>query len=159
MKSLSTIFVLFLFSCTGNLFSQVGYGNNQGGYGNGQGSLGNKYSDSQIADYKTRMEEDNSKARKIAFDKMLAKMKTDLKLDELQFFAVQKTLADSDRDQNIILKKEIPQEDKISQLIAINSRTDIEINSYLSKEQKEKYKIFNEDKNKRIEKLKEEFQK
>lgn len=153
MKSLSLLFALVLFSCSGNLFSQIGtMGNNRNG-------MGSALSESQMTDRKNQFEEESAKSQKVAFDKMLVKIKTDLGLDELQYYAIQKTLTDSFRDQNILLKKELPQADKITQLLAINTKTDAEINSYLNKEQKEKFKIFNEEKNKRIEKLKENYQK
>lgn len=152
MKSLSSLLFVVLFTCSGNLFSQMGYGNNQN-------RVNPSINDSRMSDRINQFEEENSKAQKIAFDKMLVKIKTDLNLDELQYFAIEKTLSNSLRDQNILMKKQIPEEEKITQILAINTRTDAEINSYLSKEQKEKYKIFNEEKEKRIDKMKTNFQK
>jgi hypothetical protein len=152
MKSLSFLFVVVLFTYSGNLYSQMGYGNNQT-------RVNPSMNDSRMSDRIAEFEKENNKAQKIAFDKMLVKIKTDLNLDELQYYAIEKTLTNSLRDQNILMKKEIPEEDKITQLLAIDTRTDIEINSYLSKEQKEKYKVFNEEKNKRINNLKTNFQK
>ncbi len=150
MKSHYILFIILFFS-----FSRILAQGNYQGNGIGRIGIDNRLYRNQPIDDK----DENERASKLVFEKMMIKLKNDLKLDDLQYFAIQKTLNDSNKEQNIVLNKENSQDEKVSEIIAINKKTDAEINSYLNKEQKEKYKIFNEDKNKRIEKLKEDFQK
>lgn len=136
-------------------FSQYGNGYGNNGYGNG--GYGNNRMNSMNAGPQGNRgfgtDANKPKDPQVDIDKTVEKLKTDLKLDELQVFAIKKVITESSTTQAIILKKEISQDEKVSEVLALADKTDSSINAYLSKEQKEKYKVFIEERKARMEKF------
>ena len=77
--------------------------------------------------------------------KITEQMKPELKLDDLQAIAITNVLADSLREQGILLKNESSNQDlKIEQMKALRETTDKKIISFLNPDQVEPYKTFME---------------
>lgn len=82
---------------------------------------------------------DTEKAKAEHIDKIIAKIKAALTLDELQTIAIKNEFLSSSKNIDIVAKKEISEEDKSKEIKALAERTEIVIKSYLNSEQKEKY--------------------
>lgn len=155
MKTLKSILVLFfvLFAASSSK-AQYGYGNN--GYGNGYGGMngmrnpGMQYD--QNRDAKTP--EELEKERNESIDRIVAKLKVDLNLDALQEIAIKNEMTANFKRIDAVLKSEISEEEKATEIQAIAEKTDLNITSFLNKDQKEKYKIFIEEKKARMEQIK-----
>lgn len=74
-------------------------------------------------------------------DKIINMLKKELSLDELQTIAIRNEIEKNNRNVDIIRKKEISDDEKSKEIASMMERTDKLVNSYLNKEQKEKYKI------------------
>jgi len=86
--------------------------------------------------------EEIEKARVEYVDKYLVKLKDAVNLDELQVIAIKNELISNSKNIDIVMKKEDVQEEKSKEVKALMDKTEVVINSYLNKEQKEKYQIF-----------------
>lgn len=89
--------------------------------------------------------EDIEKNRNEYVDKYMVRLKTELNLDELQYIAIKNEITTSSKNIDIVMKKEDSpdtNEEKSKEIKAIMDKTEVTINSYLSKEQKEKYLLF-----------------
>ncbi|MFN7774626.1 hypothetical protein, partial [Flavobacterium sp.] len=83
------------------------------------------------------------------------KLKTDLKLDELQVIIVQKEFDASSKKINAIMKKEnMAQDEKLSEISAINETAERNVMNFLNEEQKKKFKEIIADRQKRMEAMK-----
>jgi hypothetical protein len=80
---------------------------------------------------------EKNKANKI--DAIIAHLKAELTLDELQAIVIRNEITASIKNIDIVSKKEISQEDKSKEIKALTDRTEVTINSYLNAAQKEKY--------------------
>lgn len=89
--------------------------------------------------------EETEKAKADQVDKIVAYLKTELTLDELQVIAIKNEIASNIKNINIVAKKETSDEDKAKEIKALSERTDMVINSYLNAVQKEKYKALIEE--------------
>ena len=78
-------------------------------------------------------------------DKVIAKLKAAVTLDELQVIAIRNEIASNMKNVDIVLKKGTSDEEKGKEIKAMMEKTEVIINSYLSKDQKEKYKTFIEE--------------
>ncbi|MES2574326.1 MAG: hypothetical protein V4572_05245 [Bacteroidota bacterium] len=137
MKAKTFLLFTFILLSTATLSAQYG-GNGYSGYGNGYGgSLINQPS------------QPDNKPKEIPIEvtaaKLVEDMKLPLNLDELQVIAINNVLKESLREQGILIKQEYSQEDQIKNFKALAETTDQKINQFLSKEQKEKYIIYKED--------------
>jgi hypothetical protein len=133
MKTLKTLlfFLLILSSAAfAQNFNQNGYGVNQ--------DLGRNSSPSKPS--QQDIDENNSKQ----LDRFMEQLKKELSLDELQTIAIRNEVITNRKNVEILMKKESSEEEKSKQIKAMMDRTDVTINSYLSKDQKEKYKILTE---------------
>jgi hypothetical protein len=74
----------------------------------------------------------------------MEQLKKELSLDELQTIAIRNEVITNRKNVEILMKKESSEEEKSKQIKAMMDRTDVTINSYLNKDQKEKYKILTE---------------
>ncbi|WP_293870910.1 hypothetical protein [Flavobacterium sp.] len=83
--------------------------------------------------------EEVAKNKEEQIDKFINKLKKDLTLDELQTIAIKNEIVANSRNIDIVTKKEISDESKSSEIKAMMDKTEVIINSYLNKEQKEKY--------------------
>lgn len=84
--------------------------------------------------------EEIEKAKAKQVDKIIANLKVELTLDELQAIAIKNEIASSIKNIDIVIKKEITDEEKSKEIKALTDRTEITINSFLNAAQKEKYK-------------------
>ncbi len=76
---------------------------------------------------------------------IVEQMKPQVNLDELQAIAITNVLADSIREQGILLKNESSSQDqKIEQIKALRESTDKKVTAFLNPDQVEKYKTFME---------------
>ena len=133
MKTLKTLlFSLLILSSAAfaQNFNQNGYGVNQ--------DLGRNSSPSKPS--QQDIDENNSKQ----LDRFMEQLKKELSLDELQTIAIRNEVITNRKNVEILMKKESSEEEKSKQIKAMMDRTDVTINSYLNKDQKEKYKILNE---------------
>ena len=110
---------------------------NQNGYGVNQ-DLGRNSSPSKPS--QQDIDENNSKQ----LDRFMEQLKKELSLDELQTIAIRNEVTSNRKNVEILMKKENSEEEKSKQIKAMMDRTDVTINSYLNKDQKEKYKILTE---------------
>ena len=133
MKTLKTLlFSLLILSSAAfaQNFNQNGYGVNQ--------DLGINSSPSKPS--QQDIDENNSKQ----LDRFMEQLKKELSLDELQTIAIRNEVITNRKNVEILMKKESSEEEKSKQIKAMMDRTDVTINSYLNKDQKEKYKILTE---------------
>lgn len=89
--------------------------------------------------------EETEKAKAEQIDKIMSKLKISLTLDELQTIAIKNEITSNSKNIDIVIKKEDSEEDKSKEIKALMERTEVIINSYLNKEQKEKYKALIEE--------------
>lgn len=130
-----------------------GYGGGYGGMNGMRGGGMNGMGSSMGSQPKTATEPtEKEKAEKI--DKIMEKLKKDLTLDELQMFAIRNEVTANAKSMEAIMKSESSNEDKGKEATSLNEKTDRIINTYLNKEQKEKYKILIDERKKRIEEYK-----
>jgi len=133
MKTLITLLFSLLILSSGAFaqnFNQNGYGVNQ--------DLGRNSSPSKPS--QQDIDENNSKQ----LDRFMEQFKKELSLDELQTIAIRNEVTTNRKNVEILMKKENSEEEKSKQIKAMMDRTDVTINSYLNKDQKEKYKILTE---------------
>lgn len=90
-------------------------------------------------------------SRNQQIDKQMIRLKEDLKLDDLQFIAIKNEILKSYKEVDILLKKEFSEEDKNTQMTAIQENTEKTVLSYLNPEQKEKYMALKTEKPKKKE--------
>jgi hypothetical protein len=150
MKTIKSILVCnFMFIAVTSASAQFGLGNNGMGRQQGQ-SQGvpvdpNRY---------TKSPEIIEKEQLDAINKSVEKLKTDLNLDELQLIVIRKEIESSSKSINAVIKSDVSIDEKALAIEAISEKTDRTINTYLNKEQKEKYKKFMEEKKEKLDKIK-----
>ncbi|MEO7976808.1 hypothetical protein [Flavobacterium sp.] len=133
------VFTLLIFNSVsaqyGNGYNN-GYGNN--GYGRGGGMDRSMMQGQQSSPSKPKEVPVEETAAKI-----VEQMKPEVNLDELQAIAIANVLADSMREQGVLLKNESSSQDqKIEQITALREATTKKINAFLSPAQIEKYNVF-----------------
>lgn len=115
-----------------------GYGNGYGGRGGGMGMDRSMMQSPQGSPSKPKEVPPEETAAKI-----VEQMKPEVNLDELQAIAITNVLADSMREQGVLLKNESSSQDqKIEQITALREVTNKKINAFLSPAQIEKYTAF-----------------
>jgi hypothetical protein len=150
MKTIKSILVCsFIFIAVTSASAQYGYGNNGMGRQQGQ-SQGVPVDPNRFA----KSPETIEKERIESIDKSVEKLKTDLNLDELQLIVIRKEIESSSKSIYSVIKSEASNEEKALEIEAISEKTDRIINTFLNKEQKEKYKKFTEEKKEKLNKLK-----
>ncbi|MGO4822663.1 MULTISPECIES: hypothetical protein [unclassified Flavobacterium] len=123
------------------------YGNN--GYGsNGYGRRGGM---SQMNQVGSSREQDKPKEIpvEVTVGKIMERIKPELNLDALQEIAIANVLTESIRSQGILLKGDSNQEQKFKEIQALSETTDRKIKEFLNDDQKEKYKLLNEENSKK----------
>jgi hypothetical protein len=93
--------------------------------------------------------EEIDKSRNEYVDKYIVKLKAAVDLDELQVIAIKNELIANSKSIDIVMKKEDSQEDKKNEVKALMDKTEVVVNSYLNKNQKEKYLLFRANLNKK----------
>jgi len=146
MRTIKTflVFAFILLSITGvsAQYGGNGYGGGYGGYGGyggGMNQMGSAMSQQSQPEKPKEIPADVTAA------KIVEEMKPALNLDELQVIAIKNVLIESLNTQGRILKQDKTQEEQIKDFQALSESTDRKINQFLSKEQKEKYLTFKED--------------
>jgi hypothetical protein len=136
------VFTLFCFNSAsaqyGNGYNN-GYGNGYGGRGGGMGMdrsmMAGQQQGSQSKPKETPPEE--------TAGLIVEQMKPEVNLDELQAIAIANVLAESIREQGILIKNESSSQDqKIEQIKALRETTDKKVTAFLNPDQIEKYKTF-----------------
>jgi hypothetical protein len=122
--------------------AQYGNGYNNG-YGNGYGGRGGGMDRSMMQ----TQQSSPSKPKEVPVEETAAKiveqMKPEVNLDELQAIAITNVLADSMREQGVLLKNESSSQDqKIEQITALREVTTKKITAFLNPDQVEKYTTF-----------------
>ncbi|TPG42156.1 hypothetical protein [Flavobacterium pectinovorum] len=152
MKPTQSFFLLvFTMFCFNFASAQYGNGYNNGygggGYGNnnGYGRGGGMGMDRSMM--AGQQQNAPSKPKEIPVEETAAKivdqMKPEVNLDELQAIAITNVLADSMREQGILLKNESSSQDqKIEQIKALRESTTKKITAFLNPDQIEKYTAF-----------------
>lgn len=145
-KQTFLVFAFILLSITGvsAQYGGNGYGggyggNGYGGYGGGMNQMGSAMSQQSQPEKPKEIPADVTAA------KIVEEMKPALNLDELQVIAIKNVLIESLNTQGRILKQDKTQDEQIKDFQALSESTDRKINQFLSKEQKEKYLAFKED--------------
>ncbi|WP_395062102.1 hypothetical protein [Flavobacterium sp.] len=153
MKTLKFIllvhFVLLTFSSVSAQYG--GYGGN-GSYSNT--GMGRPQSIQSDSDRHKKTDEQIEKEKQESIDRNVEKLKTDLKLDELQVIVIKKEIESSSKSIYKIFKSEDSDDEKTKQIEAVSEKTDRIINTFLNEEQKVIYKKIIEEKQERMEKLK-----
>lgn len=132
-------FALLLSNILTAQYGNGGYGN---GYGNGYG--GNRRMNSAMDQPRTP-DKPKEIPVEVTVGKILERLKPDLVLDELQVIAIGNILTESIRDQGMLIKAEVSQEEKIKNITVLSETTDRKIMELLNKDQKEKYTILTEE--------------
>lgn len=142
------LLAILLLSITSS-FAQYG-GNGYGGYGgNGYGGYGGNRMNQMggAMNQQSQPEKPKEIPVEVTVANIVNLMKQALNLDELQVIAISNVLVESMNAQGVLLKQEYSQEDQIKNFKALSETTDQKINQFLSKEQKDKYVVFKEDRN------------
>jgi hypothetical protein len=130
MKTLK-LFIIFLLFTSFSIFSQNNYGGRNSGVNR---DIGRSYSGPSKPSA-----EEIEKVRAERIEKYVMKLKSDLTLDELQVIAIRNEITSNSKNIDIVLKKENSEEEKSNEVKAMMEKSDATINSYLNKDQKEKY--------------------
>ncbi|WP_163399390.1 hypothetical protein [Flavobacterium fluviatile] len=144
MKTIHSIFLLvFALFSYNSVSAQYGNGYNNG-YGNGYGRGGGMGMDRSMMQ---GPQSSPSKPKEVPVEETAAKiveqMKPEVNLDELQVIAITNVLADSMREQGVLLKNESSSQDqKIEQINALREVTTKKITAFLNPGQVEKYTAF-----------------
>jgi dsDNA-binding SOS-regulon protein len=144
MKPIQSLFILaFVLLSFNSVSAQYGNGYNNG-YGNGYGRGGGMGMDRSMMQ---GPQSSPSKPKEVPVEETAAKiveqMKPEVNLDELQVIAITNVLADSMREQGVLLKNESSSQDqKIEQINALREVTTKKITAFLNPEQVEKYTVF-----------------
>ncbi|MRX68233.1 hypothetical protein SAMN06265349_103515 [Flavobacterium resistens] len=147
MKPTNLFFLLIFTLCCFNVASAQ-YGNSYNGYNNGYGGgYGRGGGMGMDRSMMAGPQSSPSKPKEIPAEETAAKiveqMKPELKLDDLQAIAITNVLADSMKEQGVLLKNESSSQDqKLEQINALRESTNKKINAFLNPDQVEKYKDF-----------------
>jgi hypothetical protein len=134
-------FILLSITSVSAQYGGNGYGGGYGGngYGGGMNQMGGGMNQQSQPEKPKEIPADVTAA------KIVEEMKPALNLDELQVIAIKNVLIESLNTQGRILKQDTNQDEQIKDFQALAESTDRKINQFLSKEQKEKYLVFKED--------------
>lgn len=138
------VFTLFCFSSASAQYGGYNNGYGGGGYGSGYGRGGGMGMDRSMM---SGPQGNTSKPKEIPAEETAAKiveqMKPEVNLDELQAIAITNVLADSMKEQGVLLKNESSSQDqKLEQLTALRESTTKKITAFLNPDQIEKYNNF-----------------
>jgi len=145
MKPIQSLFlIVFALLSINTVCAQYGNGYNNGYGGNGYGRGGGMGMDRSMMQ---GQQSAPSKPKEIPAEETAAKiveqMKPEVNLDELQAIAITNVMADSMREQGILLKNESSSQDqKLEQINALREETNKKINAFLNPDQKEKFTAF-----------------
>jgi hypothetical protein len=118
---------------------QGGYGQQQGGFGQSNPRFGAGQSNRNPVPTEENSAE-SEKSKKERFDKIMARLKKELTLDDLQFFAVSGVIKESFKKQEAIMKKEISEQEKTEEIKGVSEISNTKVLEFLNKDQKVKFK-------------------
>jgi len=147
MRTFKTVlFIVFLLLSANTISAQYnnGYGNGYGGSGYGRSNQMNQMPASQPSAPKPVPVE-------VTADKIVAYYKKELTLDALQEVVVKNIYVKSLKKQEILMKKEISEDEKTEEFKVLTDMTEMEIKQVLNKNQKEKFKNLIDERNSQIE--------
>jgi hypothetical protein len=138
------IILVFTLLCINTVSAQYGNGYNNGYGGGGYGRGGGMGMDRSMMQ---GPQSSPSKPKEVPAEETAAKiveqMKPEVNLDELQAIAITNVLADSMKEQGVLLKNESSsQDEKIEQMKALRESTNKKINAFLNPDQIAKYTNF-----------------
>ncbi|KAF2332565.1 hypothetical protein [Flavobacterium daemonense] len=151
MKPTNRFFLLIFTLCCINAASAQygggygGYNNGYGGgYGSGYGRGGGMGMDrSMMAGPQSAPSKPKEIPAQETASRIVEQMKPELNLDELQAIAITNVLADSVKEQGVLLKNESSsQSEKMEQIKALRESTNKKITAFLNPDQIEKYNTF-----------------
>jgi hypothetical protein len=152
-KTVKTVFfVAFLFLSANTITAQYGNGYGGNGYG-GNGYGGRNSSQSQMSQMSQAPTQYTPKEVpvEVTAAKIVEFYKKELTLDALQEVVITNIYTKSLRKQEVLIKKEMSDEDKTNEFKVLSEMTDLEVMEILNKDQKAKYKILSEDRKNKIE--------
>jgi hypothetical protein len=151
----TVLFVAFLFLSANTITAQYGNGYGGNGYG-GNNGYGNNGRSNQMSQMSQSPNSQTSKPipAEVTASKIVEYYKKELNLDALQEVVVTNIYTKSLKKQDLLLKKEINDEDKTNEFKVLSELTDLEVMQVLNKDQKAKYKILSEDRKNKMESLK-----
>lgn len=149
MKTFKLLFLGLLLTSFG-AFAQYGNSMYNNMYNKNYGvnrNIGRNYSEPKKA-----TPEEIEKNRELQLDKLMEKLKEELTLDDLQVIAIRNEVSNNSKNIDIVVKKETSEDEKSKEINSMMERTNKNINSYLNPVQKDKYKAFIENGQKKKEK-------
>lgn len=126
---------ILLFS--NEISAQYGYGN---GYGNGYG-INRRMAGGM--DQTRQPDKPKEIPIEVTVGKVMERLTPELALDELQVIAVSNIITESIKEQGVLLKAEVSQEEKSNNIKVLSEVTNRKINDLLNADQKEKFKALN----------------
>ena len=147
MRTFKTVlFIVFLLLSANTISAQYnnGYGGGYGGSGYGRSNQMNQMQASQPSAPKPIPVE-------VTADKIVAYYKKELTLDALQEVVVKNIYIKSLKKEEILMKKEISDDEKKEEYKVLSEMTEMEIKQILNKDQKEKYKNLIDERNSKME--------
>ena len=142
MKTIQTVIVsAFILLSINTISAQFG-NNGFGGGNNRMGQMNRGMSQPSLPETRKEVPIED------IVSKVMVKLKTELTLDELQVIAISNIMTEAVKSQEALRKKESSQEDKMIETKALSEATDLKIMYLLYKEQKVKYKVLVDERNK-----------
>ena len=122
-------FIIFFANTSFAQFGNGGYGN---GYGMNRRMAGGM-------DQNRQPDKPKEIPVEVTVAKLMERLTPDLSLDELQAIAISNIITESMKEQGILLKAEVSQEEKSNNIKVLSETTNRKINDLLNPDQKEKF--------------------
>jgi len=150
-KILTVFLLLFSFA---TVFAQSGYEDPYGANSNNGATGYGRRKNMPLRDISKLPKKEQNKLHEETAEKTIARLKTELNLDELQLIMVTKIINETQKRQNNITASDFSEEDKIAETETLLASTDREIMSFLNKNQKEKFAFLIQERVNKFETLK-----
>lgn len=95
---------------------------------------------------------EHDKLREATLMRTVEKLKTLLNLDDLQVVVITNILSDGQKKQAVVRQKDLSEDTKAAEQLAVINSTDRQIMEYLNKDQKEKFKVLIDERNQSLKK-------
>jgi hypothetical protein len=151
----TVLFITFLLLSANTITAQYGngYGGNSNGGNNGYGSNGRSSQMGQMSQMNQGSQNPAPKAipAEVTAAKIVGYYKKELNLDALQEVVITNIFTKLLKKQEVLLKKEMSDEDKTKEFKVLSEMTDLEVMQILNKDQKAKYRNLIEEQKSKIE--------
>lgn len=155
MKPIQKIITVVILLCSlSTVFAQSGYEDPYGANSNNGATGYGRRKNMPLRDISKLPKKEQEKIHEETAAKTIARLKTELNLDELQLIMVTKIIHETQKKQNNIAASDYAEEDKITETETLLASTDREIMSFLNKGQKEKLNFLIKERNIKFETLK-----